>query len=106
MTCRCQQPPFRYLDFAREQIGMDAFNADVSIDTCKACGSLWLVYLIEEEHYTKSGRWWRVPISAAERKALAADNARAIIERSQWCFVGGSFHKSTGYRKDGPIVVR
>jgi hypothetical protein len=106
MTCRCQQPPFHYLDFAREQIGMDAFNADVSIDTCNSCGTLWLVYLIEDEHYTKSGRWWRLPISAADRKALAPDDARAIIERSGWCFVGGSFHNSTGFRKDGPIVVR
>ena len=106
MTCVCAEPPFHYLRFERAELGADSFNADVSIETCKACAQLWLVYLIEEEHYSRSGRWWRAPISREQRDALTPAAARQFIERSPWCFVGGSFHDSTGYRANAPIAVQ
>ena len=82
---------------------MDAFHADVSFETCKRCGANWLVYLIEEEHQTRSGRWWRVLMSTGERPALAG--ARQFVEKAAWCFAGGSFYNSTGFRVNAPIEV-
>ena len=104
MTCACAEPPFHYLSFERVALGMDPFHADVSIETCKACGTAWLVYLIEQEHQSRSGRWWRVPMSIGERPALA--NARRFVQETAWCFVGGSFHASTGRRMNAPIAVQ
>ena len=106
MTCACAEPPFHYLNFERVALGPDEFQADVSIDTCKACRTPWLVYLIEEEHITRSGRWWRVALSREEREAVTLTGARPLIERAAWCFVGGSFHDSTGQRVNAPIVVQ
>jgi len=106
LTCACAEPPFHYLNFERVALGPDEFHADVSIDTCKACRTPWLVYLIEEEHSTGSGRWWRVALSREEGKAVTLTGARLRIERAAWCFVGGSFHNSTGHRASAPIVVQ
>jgi len=106
LACSCDEPPFHYLDFRDEDLGVDPHHAEVMLDTCKKCGTMWLVYIKEEAHYTRSGRWWRVPISREEREALTVADAKPFIERSPWCFVGGSFHDSPGFRVSAPIVVQ
>ena len=85
---------------------MDPFHAEVSIDTCKRCGTPWLVYLIEQEHHTGSGRWWRVALSSEMGKGPTVAEARSIVEQASWCFVGGSFYNSRGHRVNAPIVAR
>jgi hypothetical protein len=104
LSCRCQKPPFHYLDFRQEALGTDAQGADVSIDVCKRCNSVWLVYLIEEPHYTGSSRWWRTQISRNVRRDLRIENARRTIEASRWCFVCGSFYGGE-VRKVSSVVV-
>jgi hypothetical protein len=106
LTCACAEPPFHYLNFERVALGMDPFHAEVSIDTCKRCGTPWLVYLIEQEHHTGSGRWWRVALSSEMGKGPTVAEARSIVEQASWCFVGGSFYNSTGHRVNAPIVAR
>jgi hypothetical protein len=106
VTCRCHEPPFHYLNFERSALGTDSFNADVALETCKLCGACWLVYLIEEEHRSRSGRWWRVPITREERPSVTLRTSKETVERAAWCFVGGSFHDSTGRRVNAPIAVR
>ena len=103
--CTCEQPPFHYLNFAREEIGEDHYGAEVAIETCRECNRMWLVYLIEEPHYTKSGRWWRVPITPLERINFQPQAARQFIESKDWCYIGGSFYGSPGQKKTGRIVV-
>ena len=78
--CRCRQPPFHYLDFETNNLGMDSDYADVSIDTCKLCNAYWLKYLIEEECYSQSGRWWRVELNSTQ---LDKEDARAFIEKQK-----------------------
>ncbi|MBI5722621.1 MAG: hypothetical protein HZA50_01590 [Planctomycetes bacterium] len=75
------------------------------METCIRCGARWLKYLIEEPHYTRSGRWWRVPLTGADLPEIGMDNIRQYIEKQPWCFVGGSFFNSTGARKIAPIAI-
>ncbi len=105
-SCKCRKPPFYFGDFERIEIGEDAFGAEVSLNTCKACGLVWLNYLIEEPQFSRSGRWWRVPLPPEQSDRLSANAARQFLEQQPWCFVGGSFFESTGHEVLGPIKVR
>lgn len=100
--CNCEKPPFHYLDFNRSDIGEDSSGAEISVDTCKKCGAIWLVYLIEEPHYSNSGRWWRTKLITPE---ITPELSKDYIESQDWCFVGGSFHNSTGIKKNAPIKI-
>lgn len=104
--CTCKVPPFWYEAFETARLGTDARGAEVSLDTCRRCRQIWLVYLIEEPHYGRSGRWWRVVVPPERRGDITLDNARAFIEAQSSGFVGGSFFDSTGKVIAGPIRIK
>ena len=103
--CKCEQPPFHYKDFETVYLGEDDNFASVTIDRCRLCGQKWLKYLVEEEYYTKSGRWWRVPVGPDKVETLTANNAKAFIASSKWCFGGGSFYDGKIHLTEAPIRV-
>ena len=91
--CACYKPPFFYLDFDEIELGDSGSYGSVSLQTCKKCGAKWVKYLIEEPHHTKSGRWWRAPISNEDSLTLTAENALEYVERQEWCLAGGSYYE-------------
>ena len=103
--CPCRSPPFHHADFEVEPLGMDGQFADVSIHTCKRCGTEWLKYLLEDEAFPRSGRWWRVEVPAPRDPILRAGTARDFIERQAGGFAGGSGFESTGHRIVAPIRI-
>jgi len=103
--CSRSRPPFWWNGFQCHRLGDDSKGGEVSVEVCTACGTPWLEYLIEEPHYSRSGRWWRAPLADAEFEGLEADSARPLLESREWCFVGGSFHDSTGHRIEAPVRV-
>jgi len=105
IRCKCHQPPFDYEDYERIELGYDRTHSEVSMARCKYCGTYWLKYLIEEEHYTSSGRWWRVVVPEAEKDSVTAANARTFIERQASGFYGGSYFSSTGRAFDSPTRI-
>ena len=104
-VCKCFCPSFCYLDYEEEAIFEENCRVEVSVARCKACGQKWLKYLLEEPHYSKSGRWWRVPIQNELPPIGTAAEAKLFIEGQSWCFVGGSFFESTGHIVQSPIKV-
>lgn len=105
-ACICRHPPFRFADYDTVELGEDSRGAEVSLSTCKSCAAVWLTYRIDEPHYHRSGRWWRVEITAGDAGALSAATARERVERSPEGFVGGSFFDSPGCATTAPITVR
>jgi hypothetical protein len=106
MDCRCVAPPLNHLDFSRTDIGMDPAHgrfADVSIDRCKQCGSLWLAYQYELEALSRSGRWYRGLITPAQAEHVAATSALAILAALPWYLYGGGYYDSSGRRSNGPL---
>jgi hypothetical protein len=101
--CKCEKPPFSYLDFTTTDLGCDYNGAEVSIDQCKICGTKWLKYLIEEPHYSNSGRWWRAILNES---SVNAEMAKDYIQSREWCFLGGSFYNTTGKKIDAPIKIK
>lgn len=106
LACTCRRPPFHFQDYDTVSIGEDKYGADISISRCRCCGAAWLKYLIEEPHYGRSGRWWRVEIPAESQKAVSAETAREYVEQSAKGFAGGSFFNSQGNVIAAPIKVR
>lgn len=104
-NCVCSKPPFHFKSFDTESIGEDSLGAEITIDTCKKCGQSWLKLLIEQPHHSRSGRWWRVAVSAENSKTLVVANIRAFIEQQTECFVGGSFYESSGHLLRAPIKI-
>jgi hypothetical protein len=105
-SCKCATPPFWHLDYEGVELGMDSDRGLVELNTCKYCGQVWFNYLIEDPHYSHSGRWWRVPVPAEARALLRVEDARDFVQRQPWCFVGGCAFDSTGHRVEAPFVVR
>ena len=105
-ACACRQPPFRFSDYETVELGEDSRGAEVSLSTCKSCGACWLKYFIDEPHYPRSGRWWRVGIAAGDASAMSAATARDYVQRSPGGFAGGSFFDSPGHAIVAPITVR
>lgn len=101
--CKCEEPPFNYLDYKSFNLGEDKNGAEVSINKCNECGTSWVNYLIEEAHYSNSGRWWRAKLNVSDMKI---DEAKTYIQTQKWCFIGGSFHNSTGKMLHAPIKIR
>ena len=104
--CSCRRPPFQYTDYDTEHSGEDNHGADIAVSTCKACGSVWLKYLVEEPHHSRSGRWWRVELPADAAKGVSAASARGLIECSAEGFAGGSYYDSQGHAISAPIRNR
>ena len=103
--CACHVPPFRFTDYETVDLGADPRGAEVSLETCRRCGQVWLKYLIEEPHYSRSGRWWRATVPPERRGEIGAANARAFVEAQPAGFVGGSFFDSTGKSVSGPLRI-
>jgi hypothetical protein len=100
----CEHAPFTsYLEYTTEDLGTGDKHSEVFVLTCRTCGQEWLKVLLEEEHRSRSGRWWLVPVPA-EREQLSAANAVAIVERSAWCYVGGSYYDGRIQRRAAPIA--
>jgi len=105
-NCRCLTPPFDYRDYESRSLGLDTTHGrygEVSLQTCRHCGTTWLSYLVEYEAFTASGRWVRGAISSGQAQTLTPEQAIAVLEQLPWHFVGGSAYRSTGQRSTRPI---
>ena len=106
--CRCMKPPFHHQDYTSRAIGVDATKgrfAEVSLETCKSCGSVWLRYFVENEAISGSGRWYRGLVPAEVAQAVTPESALAALEKLEWRFAGGSHFESAGFRTTGPMAV-
>lgn len=104
-ACCCRHPPFHFADFVSEHLGEDRHGAEISLATCKRCATRWIHYLVEEPHYSRSGRWWRVEVPPQGEYRVSVDDARSLVARSPEGFAGGSYHGSQGYLVMAPIHV-
>lgn len=105
-ACRCLTPPFHYTDFESRAVGIDETGgrfAEVTIERCLSCDQKWLRYFFEQEAFSRSGRWYLVPVSDAEATSVTATTALELMARRRWHFYGGSFFDTTGKRCDQPL---
>lgn len=106
-VCRCMTPPFNYQDFNSASLGVDETNGrfgEVTIETCRACGAMWLRYFVEYEFFSESGRWYRGPVTWEMVWLLKPEQAPELLASLPWYFYGGSYFRTTGRKGSGPII--
>lgn len=104
--CECENPKANYLTFDSDFIGIDEKNGrygEVSIKTCKKCGSKWLHYFVEYESFSRSGRWFRCAIDEKTVVKIEVANAENYLKNADLCFAGGSYFESNGFKNMGEI---
>lgn len=104
--CVCMNPPFHDADYDTTVIGVDKTSgrfAEVTIETCKRCGSLWLRYCYEIEAFSQSGRWYRGLVTPEVIAELQPEHAPVILAALPWYFYGGSYYQTTGQRGMGAV---
>lgn len=106
--CRCIRPPFRYLDYETVSLGVDETGGrcgEVTVETCKACGSIWLRYFVEYEFFSESGRWYRGQVTREMIESLTPEQAPELLARLPWYFYGGSYFRTLGRKGSGPLTI-
>jgi hypothetical protein len=58
----------------------------VTIERCLSCNQQWLRYFFEQEALSKSGRWYRIPVSDAEAASVTETTALELMTRCSWHF--------------------
>lgn len=104
--CGCETPPFRSAEFDARFVGVDPTLGrfgEVSIQTCKRCGTAWLHYAVEYEAFSRSGRWYRGKLSDDAAGRVTPENAVAHLEAMDEYIYGGSFFGTTGARGRGAL---
>lgn len=93
--CICKTPPFSYLNYDTEELGIDETNgrfAEVNIQTCKHCQTKWLNYFIAIEGVSSNSKWFKGIIDAAHVASIKPETALAYLENCEWYFYGGSYY--------------
>ena len=101
-------PPFNYQDFETASLGVDETNGrygEVTVETCRACGSMWLRYFVEYEFFSESGRWYRGPVTAEMVESLKPERALELLSSLPLYFYGGSYFRTPGRKGSGPIDI-
>lgn len=104
--CACMTPSFPHDGFERQFVGVDDGGgrfAEVSVERCRRCGQRWLRYAFETEGFSRSGRWYRGAVTAAQAKRVSAASAIVVLANLPWHFYGGSYFATTGVRSEAPV---
>ena len=104
--CSCLTPPFGFDRFESQRVGVDASGgrfAEVDLVRCRACGQRFVHYFYELESFSRSGRWYRAPVTGVDARELTNENARAILTKARLYFYGGSSFESSGQRGAGAL---
>ena len=105
LRCACKNPPFYYQDYEIVSLGEDG-QGEITLETCKTCGTFWLKYLIEDPHFSDSSRWWRAEVANNEISSISVGYAKEYIESQDQCFAGGSFYQEGIHKKYKPIYIK
>lgn len=105
-SCACEEGSARFDRFEARSVGRDETSglfAEVEIWRCRTCGRPWLRYSMEQEAFSRSGRWTRGLITDAEADAVSAGMASDLLGRLTWRLEGGSYHGGLVSRLSGPL---
>jgi len=101
-------PPFWYTDYDSRPLGVDVTKGrcgEVTLETCKACGQMWLRNFVEYESFSESGRWYRGPVTPEMVESLKPEQAPELLASLPWHFYGGSYFRTLGRKGAGSVIV-
>jgi hypothetical protein len=102
-SCGCLAAPHDFLVHGAG-LGMDDLFGEVSLLVCSVCGRHWLRYYLEDEAFSRSGRWYLGAITVEQAATMTAATSRASLEALPWYYYGGSYFVGRVGRGSGAIV--
>ena len=108
LRCKCLDPQCGCDAFHETDIGVHETEigvGNVSLFDCRFCGHRWLHYVIGDEAWKQSSRWYRGPISMERSKSVTPETATEIFSNLPWYFYGGHDFDTNGTLGDGPIPL-
>ena len=104
--CKCAQGDFHYRHMGQvKAIGRTASYSYISVARCTLCGTHWLEFAHEEEGFTGSGLWYKVPIPVEDIESITAENARARFETAESYWGGGSYFGGKVQQMSGTLTI-
>jgi hypothetical protein len=76
---------------------------EISINTCRYCGTKWINYLYEYPFFTRGGRYYKGIVTDEKLKELTPGTVAEYLESLDWYFYGGSFFDTPGKIGSGPL---
>ena len=100
--CSCLDNPLQNkpdIIFQEIYIGCDETNGrfgDLTARICPDCKFIWLLYSVQYEAFTKSGRWYIGRIIEKNYKSIKPEDSVKLLEQSNPCYFGGSYFETSG----------
>lgn len=100
--CQCFEPGARVEWAGQSGIGVTADFWDISHMRCARCGTPWLRGFLEIEAFSRSGRFYRAPVTDAALAEITPDAALRLIEEAPLRIAGGSRFDGVEHVISGP----
>ncbi|ARU03915.1 hypothetical protein CCO03_03770 [Comamonas serinivorans] len=104
-ACECFKPNGTTQWTDRTDIGATADHWDMTHMRCAKCGTHWVRAFTEHEAFSRSGRFYRAPVTDAELSEITADAALARIEAAPLRIAGGSRFDGVEHVSSGPAQL-
>ncbi len=101
-TCSCFTPGAMRSWTDRADIGVSSGYWDVSTIRCGKCGTLWLQGNFEISAYSRSGRFYRTPVTETELEAITPDAGISLLKSAALRIAGGSLWDGVEHVSVGP----
>ncbi len=104
MRVSSRTPDFR--QFKSSTVGVDQTDgrfADVSLETCRSCGKVWLRYFVEYEAFSRSGRWARGIVTLDQARAMTPETALDTLDTLPRFVRGGSYFDGEARWSEGSL---
>lgn len=86
----------------RADIGTSSGYWDVSRIRCGQCGTLWLQANLEHSAFSRSGRFYRTPVSDAVLDGITPDAGMSLLKSAPMRIAGGSLWDGVEHVSVGP----
>lgn len=83
-------------------IGTSSGYWDVSRICCGQCGTLWLQANLEHLAFSRSGRFYRAPVTDDMLEALTPDDGMSLLKSATMRIAGGSLWDGVEHVSVGP----
>jgi len=99
INCICARLPLSHLNYINCALGMDPTEGrygEVTMRKCIHCQRKWILYEMEDEGFSHSGRWYTGIVEDKDVFWIRTYNAFVYVKELSWYLYGGSYYNSTG----------
>ncbi len=108
LGCACEKPDSSYTEFRSSVLGTGhngSSDAEVSLQQCKLCQRIWIVYTVNSGGEPTTGSWYKGIVSKKNRPHITPENALRHLESLEWYVCGYGLPESACTFGQGKISL-